>query len=388
MMQPGTHRTFTTERILFGRPAEESLAEELGRLGRSRVFILTNRSLAGSEALERIVRRLGAAHVGTYARVTAHVPRSCVIEASAAARAAQADLLLALGGGSVIDATKVIVFCLRYGITEASGLDGRGGLADKDPSLRPADAASWTRFIALPTTFSAAEFTWFGGVTDPERGVKQPFGEAMAAPQAIILDPALTLTAPVPMLLATGVKALDHAAERLANPHSHAFNDALCTRALALLARSLPGIRERPDDLELRHEAQLATWMSIAGMASGVRVGASHAIGHVLGAHGGVPHGHTSCVMLPAVMEWNRAVNGERQAMISDALGRPGVEASVSLSDLIASLEMPRRLRDVGVARGDLDLIAEKVMHDFGIHANPRPVQGPADARQILELAW
>jgi maleylacetate reductase len=388
MMQPGTHRAFTTERVLFGRAAEESLADELGRLRRGRVFIVTNRSLAGSEALRRIIRTLGAAHAGTYAGVTAHVPRSCVVEGAAAARAAEADLLLALGGGSVIDATKVMVICLRYGINEASGLDGREGLADKDPSLRPPDAPSWTRFIALPTTFSAAEFTWFGGVTDPERGMKQPFGEAMAAPQAIILDPALTLTAPVPMLLATGVKALDHAAERLANLNSHAFNDALCMRSLTLLARSLPGIRETPDDLEIRHEAQLATWMSIAGMASGVRVGASHAIGHVLGAHSGVSHGHTSCVMLPAVMEWNRAANAERQAMISEALGRPGVEASVALGDLIASLGMPRRLRDVGVLHSDLDAVARKVMHDFGIRANPRPVQNPADAREILELAW
>jgi maleylacetate reductase len=126
----------------------------------------------------------------------------------------------------------------------------------------------------------------------------------------------------------------------------------------------------------------------MAGPSAGVGVGASHAIGHVLGGHSGVSHGHTSCIMLPPVMAWNRVANDDRQKLISEALGRPDVDAGTALSELVRRLGLPQRLRDVGVRREEFPAIAEKVLHDFAIRGNPRPVTAPAQVMEILDLAW
>ena len=116
--------------------------------------------------------------------------------------------------------------------------------------------------------------------------------------------------------------------------------------------------------------------------------GASHGIGHVLGGTAHVPHGYTSCVMLPHVLRFNEPVNAERQAWVSEALGRPGEPAADAVAALIAGLGLPGRLRDVGVRQDQLDQIAEESMHDRWIHTNPRKIDGAATIRSLLDAAW
>ena len=101
-----------------------------------------------------------------------------------------------------------------------------------------------------------------------------------------------------------------------------------------------------------------------------------------------VPHGYTSCVMLPHVLRFNLPVNAERQALVSEALGRPGAPAAEVVAGLIAGLGLPGRLRDVAVRPDQLDRIAELSMHDRWIHTNPRKIDGPPVVRQILDAAW
>jgi maleylacetate reductase len=119
-----------------------------------------------------------------------------------------------------------------------------------------------------------------------------------------------------------------------------------------------------------------------------VEKGASHGIGHVLGGTAGVPHGYTSCVMLPHVMRFNHPVNAARQQLVSEALGRPGEAAADVLAALIADLGLPRTLREVNVSADLLERIAEEAMHDRWIHTNPRKIAGPATVRQLLDAAW
>ena len=116
-------------------------------------------------------------------------------------------------------------------------------------------------------------------------------------------------------------------------------------------------------------------------------MGASHGIGHVLGGTCGVPHGHTSCVMLPAVLNWNAEANPQAQARVSEALGRPGEPASDVVDELVRALGLPRSLTEVGVARAQFDVVARNAMHDRYIHTNPRTIRGPEDVLEILELA-
>ena len=106
-------------------------------------------------------------------------------------------------------------------------------------------------------------------------------------------------------------------------------------------------------------DCQIGTWLSAGPLASGVPMGASHGIGYVLGAAHGVPHGYTSCVMLPYVMRWNKSANAERQALVAAAMGQPGEDAADVLDAFIRDLGMPRRLQDVGVGPEHFDAIAD-----------------------------
>jgi len=134
-------------------------------------------------------------------------------------------------------------------------------------------------------------------------------------------------------------------------------------------------------------DAQIGTWLSMGALAAGVPMGASHGIGYVLGAAFDVPHGYTSCVMLPAVMRWNARDNAERQIIVAAAMGFPGRDAADVLDAFIRSLGMPRSLADVGVSPKHFDAIAEQAMRTNWIPRNPRKIEGPADIREILSLA-
>jgi maleylacetate reductase len=392
-MLHGTHRFPLQERVIYGKSATEAVADEVTALGLDRVYVMTTRSLVGEDGLaRRIAAALGGRCGGVYAGVTAHSPRDSVIAGAAAARAAGAQLLIAVGGGSVIDATKAMLLCLWHGLTTAGAMDPyrRGGAKASrlDQSRRPPGMENAIRMLAVPTTYSAAEFTDAAGITNPARGGKEGFDHPLFVPQTVVLDPAATLGTPPELLLSTGVKALDHAVERFCTPNAHPYSDATASEAIRLVARALPGIKARPNALEPRLDGQLGMWLSISGAAEGIGIGASHGIGHVLGGRFKIPHGITSCVMLPAVLRWNAAVNGERQKRIGELMGAPDRTASDLVRDLVAGLGLPTRLRDIGIERDDFAAIAEHSMHDPAIPANPRQIAGPQDIVEILELAW
>ena len=386
-MQSGIHRNSALERVAFGRQAAEALVEEADLVGARRVFVTTTASLGASPLVRGLKSALGARCVGLFDGVQAHSPRDCVIAGAAGARAARADLLVAVGGGSAIDATKVMQLCVWNGIAGAEDLDRVRSRGAVDPSRRDPDMARSLRMVAVPTTLSAAEFTWYAGITNRATGIKEPYDHAHLIPRAVILDPSATLPTPLPLFLSSGIKAIDHAVERICAPNANVLSDASALHALRLLSRALPRVAGSHGDLAARLDCQLAAWLSIAGGASGVGVGASHALGHVLGAHAGVPHGYTSCVTLPAVLRWNAATNRDRQRLISEALGEPAREAADIVADLVGHLGLPSRLADVGVGRDQFAAIAEKTLQERNIGKNPRPVRRVEDVLEILVLA-
>lgn len=388
-MLSGTHRYFLQERVIYGMPAAAAVAEEAAGSVRERVFLTTTRSLDGPGRLAAAIAAvLGPRHVGTYAGISAHSPREAVIAGAKAARAAGADLLVAVGGGSVIDATKVMLLALWHGLGDVDALDPFRGARGVDPSRRPPGLEHAIRMIAVPTTYSAAEFTYIAGVSDTRRRVKELYGHPLFAPQAVMLDPAATLATPLTLLLSTGMKAIDHAVERLCMLETNPYSDATGAEALRLLSRALPAIKRAPEALEPRLQGQLGMWLSISGAASGVGIAVSHAIGHTLGGSYGIPHGITSCLTLPAALAWNRPVTAERQRLVSALMGAPERPPSEVVASLVARLGLPGRLRDVGIKREDLRPIAEHTMHDPPVRANPRPIRSPEDILEILELAW
>ena len=391
IMLSGIHGHQDIERVVYGKPAGPALRAEAERLGARRVFVTTSKSVAQSALLADIVRDLGDRYAGVYSGITAHSPRPCVIEGAARAREAGADLIVAVGGGSVIDATKVMLIALWQNATTIEDLDlyraGRPkeGHAPPAESIKPAAGA--VRMIAVPTTLSAAEFNAFAGISDPRHGIKESFGHRLIVPRVIVLDPAATLATPMDLMLSTGLKAVDHAVERLCSQQAHPFVLGTASEAIRLLSRALPAHATRPDDMPTRLDLQFGMWLSIGAGTSGVGTGASHGIGHVLGAACHVPHGHTSCVMLPSVLRWNLPANAERQTRVSDAFGKPDVPAADLVAALVADLGLPRRLADVGVGRERFREIAEKSMHDRAVLNNPRPIERPDQVVEILELA-
>lgn len=390
-MLNGIHGHQDIERVVYGRPAGAALRAEAERVGAKKVFITTSKSVAQSALLASVIDGLGDLHAGTYAGITAHSPRPCVVEGAAMARAAGADLIVAVGGGSVIDATKTILIALWQDVTSVDQLDAyragkpKEGAAPPSEAIRPPVDA--IRMIAVPTTLSAAEFNAFAGISDPRKGIKESFGHRLIVPRVIVLDPASTLATPMDLMLSTGLKAVDHAVERLCSQQAHPFVLGTATEALKLLARALPAHKANPDDMATRLDLQFGMWLSIGAGTSGVGVGASHGIGHVLGAACHVPHGHTSCVMLPSVLRWNLPANAERQKRVGEAFGNPDAAAGDLVEGLVKALGLPGRLSEVGVGKDRFREIAEKSMHDRAVLNNPRPIKGPEQVMEILELA-
>ena len=378
------------ERVIFGQPAGAAIVAEAERYGAKRVFVTSTRSLTklNDGPLQRIEAALAARHAGTFTAISAHSPREDVIAASAQARAAGADMLVAVGGGSVIDATKAMQLCLWLGLDNPEAMEPYRTRADASipkPVEVPANAI---RMCAVSTTLSASEFTARAGITDARTNTKQSFDHRMIVPRSIILDPASTLDTPDWLLFCTGIRAVDHAVETYCNVAANPATEALSLQGLNLLAHALPQIKANPRDLKPRMQAQFGMWQAIAAAAAGVPTGASHGIGYALGATFGVPHGHTSCVMLPAVLQWNAAVNAERQKALSVAMGAPNRPASELVRELIAGLDQPVTLRGVGIKRENLDEIAKRAVAYEPVQVNPRKVNGPADVKEILELAW
>ena len=384
-MLSGTHRFPRQDEVVYGRPAVEVLKELAAAYGARRLLITTTASLAEGLAAQTAAA-LGDLCVGVFSGIGAHSPREGVIAGAAEARRLDADLLVALGGGSAIDATKVMQLCLWAGLTKVVELDpyraGRG-----PDRVRVAEIPAGVRMLAVPTTLSAAEFTPFAGVTDAARRVKEGYGHPMLAPQAVILDPAVTLATPPQLWFSTGLKAVDHAVEQLCNPQRAPYADALAEDGLRRLARGLAATKADPANIEVRLDCQFGMWLAMSGVGSGRGMGPSHAIGHTLGGTYGVPHGITSGIALPAVLKWSEGAAPDRQALVSELMGAKGLSAAEAVKRLAAGLGLPIDLASVGIGPESFQAIAEHTMHDAGVRTGARPIAGPRDILEILEIA-
>jgi maleylacetate reductase len=386
----GQYAIQAQERVVFGTPIERAVPEEVGRYDCARVFVTSTRSLASlaDGPLQRIERALGARHVGTFSAIRAHSPREDVIAAANAAREAKADMLIAVGGGSVIDATKAIQICLWLVLDHVEAMDPYRAGAPREVAKKIVAPMESIRMIAVSTTLSASEFTATAGVTNTALNTKQSFAHRLCVPRSVILDPTATLATPPWLLFCTGVRAVDHAVESYCSPLANPATEPASLQGLRLLAQALPRIKTQPEDLAARLQAQFGMWQSIMPSAAGVPTGASHGIGYVLGGTFGVSHGHTSCVMLPAVLRWNNKANSDRQRALSEALNAPDRPAWESIHELVQALDQPTTLRAVGIQRENFEEIATRALTYGPVQKNPRPIRSKEDVLEILELAW
>jgi maleylacetate reductase len=379
-----THHWPAQQRVHPNADLSKTLADEVASAGARRVFLLSTRSLRDSPLLARTREAIGERLCGTYDTMRAHTPAEDVAEAASQVLDSGVDLVVALGGGSVIDGGKAVCFAAWNRLTTAQAL--------LDALPRDVQNSEWDgtpptpRLIAIPTTLSAAEFTGKAGVKDMQRGRKARVMDAYTVPKVVILDPSATLHTPAELLLSSAVRSVDHAVERWCSNRPMPFSDAVSLQAMQMLAGALPEIRRNPDSLQARAAAQYASWLSIMGEWADVPVGASHGIGYILGAYKGLPHGMTSCVMLHAVLRWNEPATTQRQARIAEIFG--AASASDGVRRFVEDLGLPTRLSHFDITPDQFpDIAARYDGRQPPISTNPRPIRGSEDLVEILSLA-
>jgi len=384
-VQAGAVNFHAQESVVFGRPAHEVIAAEVARRGLRRIFITSTRSLAAAEngPLQRVVDGLGERYVGQFTDIGSHSPDHDVVAAANAARQTKAELIVAIGGGSVIDATKAVLMCLWDGIDTVEAFRSAHAKFEGMSTVQPGKE----RMFAVPTTLSAAEFTAFAGISNPNTGVKMMYRHRNAAPQVVVLDPAATLDTPLRLLLTSGVRAIDHAVEAFCSRTANPMTEAYALSAVRLLSAALPAMKTAPESLMHRQLAQFGMWQGILSSSTGAGSGASHAIGYALGASYGVPHGETSCVSLSPTLRWNAEVNRERQDVLAEAMGQPGQPAWQVVRNLVRGLDAPITLSDVGIATSEVRRLAERAFVYAPMRNNPRPIHSPDNVEEILAYA-
>lgn len=386
-MLAGEYRYIAQEKVIFGRPAAETVAQQAVLRNASRAFVVSSKSLSrNTPVVSGVMQALGERCAGLFDECVEHTPRESVITLVSRLRETKADLVVTIGGGTPIDTVKVALLCLEVGATTVKDLDNWHVRVKPDGSREiPAVPMGKVRQIAIPTTLSGAEFSDLGGCTDVAQGVKQGYTAPGVCPVVVALDPACTVHTPERLWLSTGIRSVDHAVEALCSINAQPMTDALCLEALRKLAGALKRTRDNPADLDARLDCQLGVWLASSSI-NRTEYGASHGMGHVLGGAYGTPHGITSCVLLPGVLAFNRGVTAAQQQRVADALGTS--DASEGIRALIASLGLPTRLREILPDKSRFPEMAKKSLANQWVRTNPVRIDTEEQAMKVLEACW
>jgi 4-hydroxybutyrate dehydrogenase len=375
-------------RIVLGPGALARLPGQLARLGVARPLVVTDRGVVAAGLAARLYRVLEAAGVGAtrFEEVQANPTDRDAAEGLAAYRRGGCDGLVAFGGGSSLDAAKLVQLLTTH----------------EPPLSRYDDAAGGDRFVkddlpplvAIPTTAGTGSEVGRSGVAIlPDTGRKTVIFSPYLMPRVAICDPELTVDLPAKLTAATGMDAFTHGLEAYVAAGFHPLADAVALDAVRRAARSLPVAVREPANLHARTDMMVAALEGAMAFQKGL--GACHALAHALSPVSGLHHGLANAVVLPAVVAFNRAAAAARLAHVAVAMGAdPGAgEAALAggaaerVRALAAGVGIPARLRDVGVREEDLPRIAAKAFEDASHRTNPRPC-GEADLLAIARSAF
>jgi maleylacetate reductase len=364
------------EHVIWGQETVSACLAEVERSGANDVAIITSPSLRKvTGTVGALADALGDKAVAIFDELQPHTPAPQVAAFAKLLKSKKADLVISLGGGTPIDTAKVALAMLDAGASDPFIVAGKP----------PKSTAPKIRQISCPTTLSGAEFSDLAGLTDPETKIKHSVASFGIGPASVILDPELAQHTPLDLWLSTGMRAVDHAIETLCSIAATPYTDALAAEALSKLADALRQTKRDPGNLRARLDAQLAVWLASAGLDR-TPYGASHGIGHQLGAVAGTPHGICSCVLLPAVLEWNVDHSLPAQQRISDILKADS--AADGVRQLLRDLELPARLSEADVDINDLPEIAAGSTDNRWVKTNPRPLETAEDIEELLKTAF
>ena len=368
-------RFILNETAYFGRGCREELVGELKSRGFKKVFFVTDKALLNCGVADKVSDLLKKAKITfeVYSNIKPNPTIKSVQDGVKACKKFGADVIVAVGGGSVIDTAKGISIIM----TNPSKIDvvSLSGLSNTKKKGLP--------IIALPTTHgTAAEVTINYVITDEKRQVKMVCVDPHDIPVLSIVDSELMETLPTGTAAATGLDALTHAVEGYITKGHNLMADMFHMRAIELIFENLAkAVNDKdPDAIE-----KMALAQYIAGMGfSNVGLGIVHSMAHQLGAVYDTPHGIANAILLPTVMRFNGAVCADRFREILCHIGRPDARHLNDqdvintfvwmIEELSKSVGVTQRVKDVGGKVEDIDMLAEKAMEDPCKPGNPREV--------------
>lgn len=371
-------------RIVFQSGAVDRLGSILEQLGRRRAFIVCGKSVAAGTSFRRVKAALGNACAGVFNEIEMHSPLPMIERGAQAARAAGADCVVSLGGGSAIDSGKGISLIDTVGADyRAYAINGK-----KAPPLRMAH-------IAIPTTTgSGSELAPTVGLRDPQIGKKVVFRDARLIPSVAVLDPLVTLDTPARLTAASTMTAVARCIESLYSGRRNPFHSALALQGLRMLITNLPLTLQDPGNVAARSQCLVASAMS--AISANANTSAVHAIGHVVGGKQGLQHGVAHSILLAETMRVMLPLIGPMQAQVLEAVGgsaeglsddEAGRQAAEKVAAFVATLPLPQKLRDVGVVQADIPAMAEHASHDPILLAAGAQLDA-AKIAGILQAVW
>jgi maleylacetate reductase len=335
------------QRVVFAAGAVERTAEEVARLGLSRVLVIATPG-SGTRLGARVRDLLGQRAAGLHAEAVVHVPRAIAEAGITATRNSQADGLVPVGGGAAIGLAKAIALQLPLPI------------------------------LAVPTTYSGSEATPLFGTTDGDRKITG--SDPRVVPRTILYDPDLTLGLPAAVSAASGMNAMAHAVEALWIASRTPVNVALAMEALRRFAVYLPRVVTNGADREAREQCLIAAWLAGTVLTGGTAL--HHKLAHVLGGLG-LPHAETHAILLPHVTRFNAQADQDAYRRLRDVFAPE--DPALALERMLRNFPIPQRLRDVGLPSDKIDFVAGEIAK-MNVTA-PRPASAE-DVRTLLLVAY
>jgi alcohol dehydrogenase len=374
-------------RIVFGVDAVHRVGELCKEIGGRRILLVTDSGIVQAGHSDVVVEHLRKANltVSVFSGVQENPGTQCIEACVAAAREANVDLIVAVGGGSSMDTAKGCNFIL----TNGGKMRDYWGVGKATKPMLP--------LVAIPTTAgTGSECQSFALISDENTHQKMACGDPKAAARIAILDPALTLSQPFRVTACTGIDAIAHAVETAVTKRRSALSLLYSHAAFKLCVTSFPKVLEFPDDLESRGKMLLGA--ALAGMAiENSMLGAAHSAANPLTAHFGIVHGEAVGMMLPHVIRFNaidqsaalayaELASAPELACVTDGFER-AVDALVSRIEMLLDLaKFPKRLRERGVTESIIPQLASEAAQQWTANFNPRSVT-TAEFEQLFRRA-
>ncbi|MDE6079445.1 MAG: lactaldehyde reductase [Duncaniella sp.] len=369
------NRFILNELSYFGPGAREVLPEVVARLGKKKALVVTDAGLVKFGVAGKVTEVLDKAGIA-YAIFSEVKPNPTVSNVKAgidAFKKAEADFIIAIGGGSSMDTAKGIGIVINN--PEFSDIVSLEGCAPTKNKSVP--------IVALPTTAgTAAETTINYVIIDEEKQKKMVCVDPNDIPAVAIVDAELMYSLPKSLTAATGMDALTHAIEGYITKAAWEMSDMFEIEAIRMIARYLPIAVEEPSNPEGRNGMAVAQY--IAGMAfSNVGLGLVHGMAHPLGSLFDVPHGVANALLLPTIMEFNLPSSVKKygeiaRAMGVDTNGMTDEQAAQAAVDAVRALAIkvgiPQHLSEIGISEKDIPALAEQALADVCTPGNPREV--------------